>query len=698
MSYRPIALISLSLRRLRVLLGMLAVLTVLGCSGAEDQAVSPFQGTGIGISTADIDTSIDPGNDFYRYANGNWLNAVEIPEGSDIVTRQARASAELERRLTTIVEDIAGRPQDDGSPEAIVRDYYRSFVDRASINRQGIGPALGDIRRFQSVDDVGMLSEVIGGTLRADVDPMADASRGTPNLFAIAARPAPDDGRTVPWLMTGGLGLPDRSDYLADTGAARANRAAYRDYVARILSLAGLDDATSRADGVLALETAIAEATGEGLATQDRLAAATIWSRQDLAENAPGIDWQRLLVAAGLDEAERFALFKPDAIRALSGLVASEPVGAWRDWLVFHRLSSHAEVLPDSFGSAHAGFYERRLNVPSRSQSLERRVVDRIGALFPQTISRLYAERYFSDEEKRDVEIIAERIRSASIARIESDGELGEDARSEGVRKLDAMTIAVGYPERHGEIAKLRAVGDNAYAMTIAAERAAYAQELAALTRARSDLRWRVGAHQMGAQYLPLENALIIPASVLQPPFYDPEADAAANYGSIGTIIGREISRAIGPVGGLIDSRNIVSGWLTPADGEIMTGRSDRLARQLGELGGNPAEKDEVMAGQYDAQIAGLVAAYDAYRVSLDGREPRVIEGFTGDQRFYIAFAQLWATKADAQYARRMSQRGDWMAPRLRVATVRNVDAWYRAFDVQPNDALYLAPEDRVSF
>lgn len=683
----------------RLAAGLLAAVALYACSAADDQDVSPFQGTAIGISTADIDTAIDPGNDFYRYANGNWLAAAQIPEGSDYIARQSRAQAELDRRLTTIVEDIAGRPQDAGTPEAVVRDYYRSFMDRAAINRQGISPVVGDIKRFQSVGDIGMLSEVIGGTLRADFNPLLAPEDGTGNLFAVAAMPAPDDGRTVAWLFTGGLGLPDRATYLAQSRAAQADRAAYRDLVARTLSLAGLDDATARADAVLALEVKLAEAQGPVLQGRALLETATVWSSEELAANAPGLDWERLLVAAGLQDADRIALFQPAAMTALSALTTSEPIEAWRDWLVFHRLNDHAAVLPEDFGSAHAAFYQRRLKGRLRIAPLEEQVVDRIGALFGETMSRLYAERYFSEEEQRDIEIIAERVREALIAWIASDGALGEGTKAQAIAKLEALKTGIGYPETYREIAQLKAVGNNAYARTVAAERAAYAREIASIGGSGKALRWRIGSHRMFAAYLPLENGIIVPAAILQPPFYDPEADAAANYGAIGTIIGREMSRAVDPAGAMVDDGSRIADWLTGEDPQALDRRADALARQIGDyraFSDLPIDGQTATSGNA-ADLAGLTAAYDAYRASLGGREPRVIEGFTGDQRFFIAFAQLWASRLNENYTRRLVAHGTTILPRFRVAGVRNVDAWYRAFDVQENDALYLSPEERAA-
>lgn len=695
---RPITLPGLLQHKLRLVMAMLLALGLLACSASEEDAISPFQGTGIGISTADIDTTVDPGNDFFLYANGKWLAAAQIPDGENAIGRQSRADAELERRLTTIVEDIAGRPQDTGTPEAVVRDYYRQFMDRASLNRQGISPAMGDIRRFEGVSDLAGLSNVIGGTLRADASPMLFDAGHSPNLFSVAALPAPDDGQIVPWLFAGGLGLPERADYLSDTAQARSDRAAYRTYIARVLALAGLDEARERADRVLALETSLAEAEDTAMSKRSRLAAAAVWNRDELADRAPGLDWSALLSGAGLGNADRIAVLDPQAITAVSALAASEPLEAWRDWLVFQRLSSHANVLPDEFGNAHFGFYGRRLGQKARPVSIKQQAVEQIDTLFSDTMSRLYAERYFSEEEKRDVEIIAERVRDALVQRVKDDPDLGDEARKAAVGKLEKLSAGIAYPETYNEITQLQAVGNNAYAKTIATERAAYSREIAAVGQEKRG-RWRTGAHRAQAIYLPLQNAINVPAAILQPPFYDPEADAAANYGTIGTIIGREMSRAVDDTGTMIGADLRVADWLSPSDRAAKEARSARLAEQFADYRPFPdMEANSASTVDDDSiDLAGLVAAYDAYRASLDGREPRVIEGFTGDQRFFIAFAQLWASKLREPYARAAVEAGRMTLPRLRVSTVRNVNAWYRAFDVQNDDALYLSPGERVT-
>lgn len=685
-------------RALRAAIGCVLALGLLACSVSENEAVSPFHGTGIGISTEDIDTATDPGNDFYRYANGNWLVATRIPDDANFLARSMKANAELDRRLATIVEDIAGRPQDDGTPEAVVRDYYRLFMDRRTINEQGIAPALGDIRRFQSIDDVAMLSRVIGGTLRADANPFINAKAKSENLFAVAAMPAPDDGVIIPWLLQGGLGIPDSSVYLTDSASARADRAAYRDLMARTLTLAGMENATARADAILALESKIAAAHGLSVSRREMLGGAVAWSRNELALNAPGLEWDELLRAAGLTDADRFAMFHPEAIRRLSALAASEPLDTWRDWLVFHRLNSHADVLPDEFGRAHFAFYDRRLGGQTRMPSSEQQVFGQIGLLFSDTLSRHYAERYFSSEEKRDVAIIAERVRQAMIAQVKADADLGDRARKEAVLKLESMDIGVGYPERFSEIPRLRSVGENIYAKTIAAERALYSREVSAIGQPMDLSRWEIGAHRIAVTNFPLHNAMTIPAAILQPPFYDPEADAAANYGTIGTIIGREMSRAIDPNGAMIDSAGRITDWLSPEDRAILDMRGNRLAAQSSSYrdAGDLAPSGDRTWEEDFCDLAGLVAAHDAYRASLDGREPKVMEGFTGDQRFFIAFAQIWAFKIRDSSARLWIERGDYALPPYRVSAVRNLDAWYRAFDVQQSDALYLPVNERV--
>ncbi|GGD66627.1 M13-type metalloendopeptidase [Croceicoccus mobilis] len=573
-----------------------------------------------------MDTAVDPGNDFYRYANGNWLRNAVVPADASNVSRTSAAEAELDRRLTSIVEDIAGRPQDRGTPEALVRDYYRYYMDREMIDRLGLKPASSFIERIDGIEDVAGLSRAIGTTLRADAEPLA--GKQSENLFAVSVLPAPTGKNAAAWLLPGGLGLPDREAYLLESSAARATRAAYRDYVARILSRGGRTGATARANAVLDLEVKLAEAQG---AAQD-LSQARMLSAEELQEEAPGIDWAGLLAAAGLGDEAQIAVVDAEAIARISTLAKEVPLDAWKDWLIFHRLSTHANVLPAEFARARYVFYGQRMGVMDDGGSREELATHQISSLFGGTLSRLYAARYFSEEERKDVSIIVDRIRRAM-----ADG-LPDGA--DGTAALEELTVATGFPDEYEELTDLGPFAANAYGMTVAAERAAYRQELGLLGKPYDPTRWVTGTQDMQVRYLPLQNVLEVPAALLQPPFYDPEADASANYGGIGGIVGKSLANA---------------------------------------------------AGAAHPTIAGLAAAYEGYRASLGGKEPRVIEGYTGDQRFFIAFAQLQAVKT-AREASAITQ-----GAKDDANAVRNLDAWYRAFDVQPSDELYQPAAERLT-
>lgn len=609
-------------------LGVLALLgfaALSACSG-ETGTTSPFQGTGSGIDGESVDTAIDPGNDFYRYANGNWLRNAVVPTDAQSVARASAAEVELDRRLTSIVEDIAGRPQERGTAEALVREYYRYYMDRETIDRLGLKTASNFIERIDGIEDVAGLSRAIGTTLRADADPLA--GKPSENLFAVSVLPAPASKVAAAWLVPGGLGLHDRDTYLVATDAARATRAAYRDYVARILSRAGRKGATARANAVLDLEIRLAEAQGSA---QD-FSQAQMVPLEELQEQAPGLDWSGLLASAGLGNEERIAVLDAEALMRISALADEVPLEAWKDWLIFHRLSTHANVLPSALGRARYVFYGQRMGISADGGSREEMATHQISSLFGGTLSRLYAARYFSEEERKDVSIIVDRIRRAMAD--------GLPDNSDGLAALESLTVATGFPDDYDELTDLGPYAANAYGMTVAAERAAYRKELGLLGKPYDAGRWITGTQDMQVRYLPLQNVLEVPAALLQPPFYDPEADVAANYGGIGGIVGKELASA--------------------ADAAHPT-------------------------------IAGLAAAYEGYRASLEGKEPRVIEGYTGDQRFFIAFAQLRAVKtARAMPAVTQGAKDDAHA-------VRNLDAWYRAFDVQPSDELYLPAAERLT-
>ena len=608
------------------------------CSSSDDSGYVATQGTGVGIDVEAMDKAISPGDDFYLYANGGWLQYAEVPEDQPYASRRDAAASLLETRLLAILQELASSPQPNGSGEAQLREFYRAFMNRAGIERAGRDIVADDVARFADIETPEDLARAIGENVRSDANPLLADDERSDGLFSVAVMAGPDGQTQFPYLFAGGLGLPQADDY-----EYAPTRASYRVYVARVLGWAGLSGAASRARAVVELERKLAAGQGGAGST-------VTWSRENLERQAPGMDWDAFLAGAGLNKAEQIAVQPAVAVQAASALVASEPVEVWRDWLLFHRLNRQAGLLPKAVSDAHFQFYDRDLRGIRGRPSRESEAVARASALYPDVLGRLYVQRYVDEAQVKDVQQIAEAVRGAMGQEIRESGDIDDAMIAVLLERLKGVTVSVGHPDTITPVKRRALELDGAYAIAQEADRALYLQQASRAGTAASAGEWWLAPHEASVLTLPQQSSIQISAAFIQPPIYNASSDAAANFGGIGSIIGREMARVLD---------------LPNDDAEV------------------------------SADLAGLQAAFRAYRRSLGGKEPAVIEGFTGDQRFFIAWAQMWGTKypEGSSLDRRRAQD----ALQARANLVENIDAWYRAFDVQPGARMYQSAEDRLT-
>jgi putative endopeptidase len=444
------------------------------------------------------------------------------------------------------------------------------------------------------------------------------------------------------------------------------------------------------------MQIARAHATREQ--TDDWANRAAVWTRAELAQRAPGIDWNAFLTGAQLGNQQRFAAYHDQAITRLSALVASQPLQAWKDWLAFHQINSHADTLPTQIDQAHFAFYGTTLSGTPQQRDRAKRALDALNVHLGDAVGRAYAERYFPAAAREEVQAMVENIKEAFAQRVQNLDWMAPQTREEALRKVSTIVVGVGYPDNWRDYSRYEVSADNAYANAINGERTEYAHQLAKLGRPMDRNEWWMTPQTVNAVNLPVQNALNFPAAILQPPFFNASADPAYNYGAIGAVIGHEISHSFDDNGALFDSTGALRNWWTEADLANFRQQGAALARQYDAYEPLPGlhVNGTLTLGENIADVAGLQAAYDAYHASLGGREAPVIDGLTGDQRFFLAYAQTWATKMRDE-ALRQRIATDGHAPGMyRALTVRNLDAWYSAFDVQQGQRLYLAPEQRV--
>ena len=670
------------------------------CSkGADKESAAYTVGTELGISKTAMDTSVKPGDDFYAYANGNWQKTTAIPADRSSIGAFYIAFLETEKRTRELVDTIVKSGGDPKTDDGRIAAFYNAYTNTKAIDAAGMKPVEADLARFAAITDKAGLSKALGEQTRADVDPLNATDFGTENLFGIfVTQGLATPGDVIPYVLQGGLGLPEREYYLSADPKMATIRTQYQAYIDKLLTAAGQPDAEAKAKRVYDLEVKIAKAHANRADSEDFAKSAGVWTRADFAKKAPGIDWDAWFAAAGLGSASKLGAYHAGAITGLSALVASEPLDAWKDWLAFHQINAHTDVLPSALDNAHFAFYGTTLSGTPQQRSRDKRALDALNTYLGDAVGRVYADKYFPASAKAEVGDMVKGIKAAFAKRVDAIDWMAPETKKEAIKKVETIVVGVGYPETWRDYGSYAISADNAYANEIAGEKAEYAHQLAKIGKPFDKAEWWMTPQTVNAVNLPVQNALNFPAAILQPPFFNAAADPAYNYGAIGAVIGHEISHSFDNNGAAFDSTGALRNWWTAADLKKFEDAGSALAAQYDTYKPFPdlAVNGKLTLGENIADVAGLQAAYDAYRASLNGKEAPVIDGFTGDQRFFIAYAQTWATKMRDE-ALRARIATDGHAPGMyRALTVRNLDAWYKAFDVKEGDTLYLAPDKRV--
>ncbi len=654
-----------------------------------------------GVDKAYMDPSVKPGDNFDTYANGGWRKTAEIPADRSSIGVGLDVSLRAEARTAAIIKGAAATKGAPGSDQQRIADYYAAYTDTNGIEARGLTPIQASLSAIAAIKDKSDLSRAIGAAMRSDTDPFNNNNYASTNdLFGLfVSQDLNQPTRNVPYLMQGGLGLPDRDYYLSDKPEMAEIRTAYQAYLAQLMQLAGLSDPQARAARVFALETKIAAAQTDIIASQDAHKGDNPWTRADFDKRAPGLDWTAFWTAAGLPAGQRdFIAWQPDAITKLSALVASEPLQSWQDWLAFHTINQVTSVLPKAIDDASFGFYGRTLTGTPAQQPREKRGIAAVNGALGEAVGKIYAQRYFPASSKTEIQTMVKNIVGAFDQRVAALDWMAPATKAEARRKLAVLKVGVGYPDHWWNYPKFAVRADDPVGNAQRARLALYRYHLSKLGKPVDRSEWWMTPQTVNAVNLPLQNALNFPAAILESPYFDPKFDAAANYGAIGSVIGHEISHSFDNLGADFDSTGRLHNWWTPADLKRFEAAGQALVAQYSAYEALPGLhlNGEQELGENIADVAGLTAAYEAYKASLGGKPAPVIDGLTGDQRFFLAFAQGWRTKMrDRALRARIATDVHAPAP-WRVLTVRNLDAWYAPFHVQPGQALYLPPEKRV--
>ncbi len=662
-------------------------------------AAAPATASTIGIDIAGIDKSVKPGDDFDAYANGAWRKVAEIPADRASTGSFLKTFELAEKRNAELIQNAGKGNPAAGSSERKIADYYAAYMDEANIEKRGLTSLQPELDKVAAIASKADLSRVLGEQLRADVDPLNATNYDTEHLFGLfVAQGLTDPQRNTAYLLQGGLGMPNRDYYLAGDKDMAANRDKYQAYIARLLTLSQTPDADKKAKAIFDLEMKIAKAHANVVDSSDVHKANNPWPMADWAKKAPGIDWAEYFKAAGLDQQPTVVAWQADAIRKLSALVGSEPLDTWKDYLRFHALNEAASLLPKAYADEKFAFYGTQLSGTPKQQDRWKRGVGATNAALGDAVGKIYVDKYFPASSKAQVEAMVKNIVAAFDERLASLDWMTPETKAKAREKVAKMNVAVGYPDTWRDYASLEIKADDPLGNRMRADRFELEHQRAKLGKPVDRGEWWMTPQTVNAVNLPLQNALNFPAAILEVPFFDPKADPAANYGAIGAVIGHEISHSFDNMGAEFDADGALRNWWTKADMDHFKAATDVLVKQYDAyepLPGLHLNGKQVL-GENIADVAGLTAAYIAYRKSLGGKEAPVLEGLTGDQRFFIAYGQAWRNKVrDA--ALRQQIIGDGHAPAsYRAQTVRNIDPWYTAFDVKEGEKLYLKPEQRV--
>ena len=670
-----------------------------GAPKADATVEAPAATPTAGIDLAGIDKSVQPGDDFDAYANGAWKQATEIPADRASLSTGFYVFEKAEKRLSDLVQGLDKTNPAAGSDARKIADYYAAWMDEAGIEARGLAPLQPKLDGIAAIADKAALSRWLGGSMRADTDPLNATNFYTENLFGLfVAQGLEDPSKNVGYLMQGGLGMPDREYYLAADKDMAANRAAYQKYIAAILKQAGDADADKQAKAIFDLEMKIAKAHANVIDSQDIHKANNPWALADYAKNAPGIDWTAFFDAATLSGQQILFAWQPDAIKKLSALVAGEPLQAWKDYLRFHAINHSAGLLPKAYADLSFGFYGTQLNGTSKQRDRWKRAIGATDGALGDAIGQLYIKQYFPASSKAKVEDMVNNILATFREGVDKLEWMTPETKKTAKAKAETMLVGVGYPDSWRDYSSLDVKRDDPLGNALRAEEAEYRHQTGKLGKAPDKKEWWMTPQTVNAVQLPLQNAMNFPAAILEAPFFDPAADDAANYGSIGAVIGHEVSHGFDNLGSEFDAEGRLRNWWTPEDAAHFKAATDKLVAQYDAYEALPGLhlSGKQTLGENIADVAGLQAAYTAYHKSLGGKPAPVIDGLSGDERFFLAFAQAWRAK-QRDAALRAQVIGDGHAPaRWRALTVRNIDAWYETFKVKEGAKLYLKPEDRV--
>lgn len=649
-------------------------------ASAAGSAAKPEIGD-FGFDLTGMDKSVQPGDDFYAFANGTWAKNTVIPADKSNYG-MFTALADLSQKRTQ--EILEGAKAD---PNSMIGRAYASYLDTAAVEAKGLAPIQPWLAKIRAVDKAG-LARLLAETDRSGIQHFFGGYVGQ------------DDKNPDAYIYTmfqGGIGMPDRDFYLKDNERNAKLQAAYLKHLENVLTLAGEKDAAARAKAIYDFEKQVATVHWDKNDSGDAVKVYNKMTIAELAKAAPGFDWQAFIRGIGVNE-DSILVSQPSAFTGEAKLLADAPIGVVRDMLIVRSLDGFSGVLPDAVAQEAFSFYGTALSGTPQMQERWKRAVDFTTNNMGEAVGKDYVAKYFPPETKAAMDVLVKNVLAALDTRIGNLTWMRPGTKVKAKKKLANFTTKIGYPDRWKDYSKLEIRGDDLFGNLLRANQFAHDDNVSRLGGPIRRWEWGMTPMEVNAYANFGMNEIVFPAAILQPPFFDPKADAAINYGGIGAVIGHEISHHFDDQGAKYDETGKLADWWTPADVAAFEAAGKALVAQYDAYEVLPGEKLDgtFTLGENIGDLAGLTIAYDAYRKSLGGKEAPVIDGLTGDQRFFLGWAQVWRRNYREQ---NLSQRitTDPHSPSIQRSWVsRNLDPWYKAYQIKQGQKLYLAPKDRV--
>lgn len=640
-----------------------------------------------GYDPSAMDSSVKPGDDFWAYVNGSWDKKTPIAADRASAGPFVTLSDQAEKDVRQIVEKLANDPNRDHLGQQ-VGDFYSSFMDVDAIEASGTKPLTSYLAEINGAKTRGqLLSLFIKPGYASPVDVGIAPNFKNPDVYAVFAGQAK-------------LGMPSREYYLEDNAKMKAHRAAYRNYIITMEKLAGLPGGEAAADRIIALETELSKVQWPAADRRDIDKIYNPMTKAELARLAPQFDWDASLAKGGLSSAKTIIVTEPSAVSGAGKILDSTPLSTWREWLAFRFVSDHASVLPKAFDDARFGFYSKELAGVEEQRARWKRGVAAVNGALGEGVGQIYVKSHFPPEAEAQMKELIGNLEDAYRERISSNKWMDDATRKAALEKLAAFEPRIGHPIKYIDYSSMKVVKGDALGNAMRSADFDWKLDLKRFPKPVDRTLWEMFPQTINAYYNPLANQITFPAAILQPPFFDPNADTAANYGAIGAVIGHEMGHGFDNEGRKFDPTGKLRDWWSQDSAKAFTTRTDALVKQYDGFHPFPdlAVNGKLTLGENIGDLSGVEAAYAAYRKYCEKHgEPPVIDGLTGDQRFFIAYAQAWQEKQREDAERQQVITNEHSPGKYRVnGVVRNVDAWYKAFNVQPGDKLYLPPDQRV--